>query len=39
MPGAFWQAAGLLVRSNVFMTFAVFYLRQGLKLDFLWAAH
>jgi uncharacterized protein len=22
MPGAFWQAAGLLVLSNIFMTFA-----------------
>jgi len=70
MPSAFWQATGLLVLSNVFMTFAwyahlkelnhkpwyvaalvswgialvvfvpfvVFYMRQGLKLDYLWAA-
>ncbi len=101
MPGAFWQAAGLLVLSNIFMTFAwyahlkelnhrpwylaafvswgialveylfqvpgnrigytvmtlpqlkilqevitlavfvpfvIFYMRQGLKLDYLWAA-
>jgi hypothetical protein len=77
MPQAFWQAAGLLVLSNVFMTFAwyahlkevpgnrigytvmslpqlkilqevitlvvfvpfvVLYMKQGLRLDYLWAA-
>ena len=52
MPVAFWQATGLLILSNIFMSFAwyahlkelnhkpwvVFYKRQGLKLDYLWAA-
>ena len=72
MPGAFWQATGLLILSNVFMTFAwyahlkemnhrpwylpqlkilqevitllvfvpfvLLYMKQGLKLDYLWAA-
>ena len=30
-------AALMLTASNLFMTFAVFYLGQPLKLDFLWA--
>jgi uncharacterized protein (DUF486 family) len=29
--------SGLLVCSNVFMPFAVVYMRQPIKLDFLWA--
>jgi uncharacterized protein (DUF486 family) len=29
--------AGLLVCSNIFMTFAILYMRQPIKLDFLWA--
>jgi uncharacterized protein (DUF486 family) len=28
----------LLICPNVFMTFAVLYLKQPLKLDYLWAA-
>jgi len=28
----------LLTLSNVFMTFAWFYMREPLKLDYLWAA-
>ena len=31
------RAAGLLLLSNVFMTFAVLYMRQPMRLDFLWA--
>ncbi len=33
------QAAGLLILSNVFMTFAcaVFYMHEPVKLDYLWA--
>ena len=27
----------LLICSNVFMTFAVYYLKEPLKLDYLWA--
>jgi uncharacterized protein (DUF486 family) len=39
MTSAFWQATGLLVLSNVFMTFAWYaHLKEGLKLDYLWAA-
>jgi len=32
------RTAGLLVLSNVFMTFAVLYMRQPMRLDFVWAA-
>ena len=38
MTAAFWQATGLLVLSNVFMTFGWLYMKQGLKLDYAWAA-
>lgn len=63
MPRAFWQASGLLVLSNLFMTlawyghlkslahrpwfvaalvvfvpFLVFYMKQDLRLYYLWAA-
>ena len=34
---AVWQTTLLLTASNVFMTFALFYMKQPLKLDFLWA--
>jgi uncharacterized protein (DUF486 family) len=32
------QKAILLALSNVFMPFAMFYMQQPLKLDYLWAA-
>jgi uncharacterized protein (DUF486 family) len=32
------QATLLLICSNVFMTFAVLYMKQPLKLNYLWAA-
>ena len=32
------QTSILLALSNVFMTFAVCYMHQPLKLDYLWAA-
>lgn len=31
-------STGLLILSNVFMTFAIFYMNQPLKWDYLWAA-
>lgn len=33
-----WQTVTLLGVSNVFMTVAIFYMVQPLKLDHLWAA-
>ena len=32
------QTTVLPARSNVFMTLAVFYMNQPMKLDYLWAA-
>ena len=31
------QTTLLLAVANVFMTFAIFYMQQPLKLDYLWA--
>lgn len=32
------RTALLLIASNAFMTFAIIYMKQPLKLDFLWAS-
>ncbi len=32
------QTAGLLVLSNVFVPFALIYMKQPMKLDYLWAS-